>query len=126
MVNEFLKYGICEVRDKLLKIMSMIFEKGEVPSNLRKSLIKPLHKKGDKSKCCNYRGISLVSVESKLLSMTILFRPRDIVHKGLREELCSFRKVSGCINQIFPTRLINNWKCLSHQTPLVLSFVDYQ
>ena len=62
MINEFLKYGGSEVKNKLLKIMNMIFEKGEVPNDFRKTLIKPLYKKGDKSECRNYRGISLVSV----------------------------------------------------------------
>ena len=32
VVNEFLKYGGSEVRNWLMKIMNMIFEKGEVPS----------------------------------------------------------------------------------------------
>ena len=48
---------------------------------LGKSLIKPMLKKGDKSECRNYRGISLVSVGSKLLSKMILFRLRDAVDK---------------------------------------------
>jgi hypothetical protein len=54
VVNEFLKYGGSEVGNKLLKIMNMIFEKGEVPNNFRKILIKTLYKKGDKSECGNY------------------------------------------------------------------------
>ena len=81
MIDEFLKCGGCKVRNKLLKIMNMIFEKGEVPNDFRKTLIKPLYKKGDKSECRNYRGISLVSVGSKLLSNMILFRLRDVVDK---------------------------------------------
>ena len=36
VVNEFLKYGGSEVRNKLLKIMNMVFEKGKVPSNFRR------------------------------------------------------------------------------------------
>ena len=58
MINEFLKYGGSEVRNKLLKIMNMIFEKGEEPNDFRKTLVKPLYKKDDKSECRNYRGIS--------------------------------------------------------------------
>ena len=69
----FLIYGGSEVRNKLLKIMNMIFEKGEVPNDFKKTLIKPLYKKGGKSECRNYRGISLVSLGSKLLSNMILF-----------------------------------------------------
>ena len=59
--------------------MNMFFEKGEVPNDSRKTLIKPLYKKGDKSECGNYRSISLVSVVSKLLSNMMLFRLRDDV-----------------------------------------------
>ena len=60
VINEFLKYGGSEVRNKLMKIRSMIFEKGEVPNDFRKTLIKPLYKNGDKSEYRNNRGISLV------------------------------------------------------------------
>ena len=91
----------------------------------RKTLIKPLYKKGDKSECRNYWGINLVSVGSKLLSIMILFRLRDAVDKVLREEQCGFWKVIGCVDQIFTLRLIIE-KCLCYQTPLVLSFIDYE
>ena len=102
----------------------MIFERGEVSSDFGKFLIKPLYKKGDKSECGNYKGIILVSVESNLLSMTIIFRLRDAIDKVLREKQCDFKKRRGCIDQIFTHRLIIQ-KCLSYQTPLVLSFTDY-
>ena len=125
MVNEFLKYGGSEVTNKLLKIMNTIFEKGEVPNDFRKTLIKPFYKKGDKSEYSNCQSISLVSVGSKLLSNIILFRLRDAVDKVLREEQCGLRKGRGCVDQIFTLRLIIE-KCLSFQTPLVLSFKDYE
>ena len=38
MVNDFLKYGGSEVKNKLLKIINMIFEKGKVPKDFRKHL----------------------------------------------------------------------------------------
>ena len=90
LVNEFLEYGGSEVRNKLLKIMNTIFEKGEVSNDFRKTLIKPLYKKGDTSKCCNYRGISLVSVHSKLLSSMILFRMKDTVEKSFKRKTLRF------------------------------------
>ena len=55
----------------------------------------------------------------------MLFRLRDAVDKVLKEEQCGFRKVRGCINQIFNLRLIIE-KCLSCQTPLVVSFINYK
>ena len=55
----------------------------------------------------------------------ILFRLRDAVDKVLRDEQRRFRKGRGCVNQIFTLRLIIE-KYLCCQTPLVLSFIDYE
>ena len=115
VVHDFLKYGGFEVRNYLLKIMNMILKKGEV-TILRKTLIRPLYKKGDKSERGNYRGIILVSVGGKLLSNMILFGLRDAVDKVLREEQCGFIKGKGCVDQIFSLRLIIE-KYLSCETP---------
>jgi hypothetical protein len=43
----------------------------------------------------------------------------------LREEQYGFRKGRGLIDQIFALRLVIE-KCLSCQTPLVFSFIDYE
>ena len=48
VINKFLKYGGTEARNKPLKIINLIFEKGEVPNDFRKTLIEPLYKKGNK------------------------------------------------------------------------------
>jgi len=64
----------------------------------------------------------------------ILFRLRDVVDKVVREEQCGFRKGGGegkgrkgggYVDQIFTCRLIIE-KCLTCQTPLVLSCIDYE
>ena len=80
--------------------MNMILEKREVPGDLRKTFIKTLHKKDDKSEWGYYWGSSLVSVQSKLLTMTIFVRIEDVVDKVLRKELYGFRKGRGCVDQI--------------------------
>ena len=66
----------------------------------------PSIKKGDKSKCGNYRGIRLVSVGRKLFSKIIVFRHGDTVDKLLREEQLGFRKGRGGVDQIFPLKLV--------------------
>jgi hypothetical protein len=48
VVNEFLKYGGYEIRNKLLKIMNRTLVQGEVPSDFKKTLIKPSRKKKPK------------------------------------------------------------------------------
>jgi len=90
-VNEFLEYKGCKVRDKLLKVMKMVFEKREVLCDFRK-LIKSFCKKGIKSECSNYRGISWVSIQNKLMCIIIFLRLRDAADKLLGEEQSSFTK----------------------------------
>ena len=55
----------------------------------------------------------------------ILFRLKDVVDKVFREEQCGFRKGRGCVDQVFTLRLITE-KSLHCQTPLVLTFIDYE
>ena len=73
VVNKFFKYGGYKERNKLLKIMNMIFEKGELPSDFRKTLIESLYRKGHMRECGNYKGYSLVSGSNKLLNMMVIF-----------------------------------------------------
>ena len=63
--------------------MSIIFEKGELPSDFRKTLIKSLYKKDDKSECGNYRGnfffIFLFFVVLSVYSVSVYF----VLYDGL-------------------------------------------
>jgi len=54
------------------KIIHMLcqkaWEKEEVPSEWKKSVIVPIHRKQDKLDCTNYRGISLLCHSAKVFS----------------------------------------------------------
>jgi hypothetical protein len=43
------------------KLTNSIWNKEELPEQWKESIIVPIHKKGDKTDCSNYRGISLLS-----------------------------------------------------------------
>jgi hypothetical protein len=49
-----------------------VWNKEELPDQWRESIIVPIHKKGDKTDCNNYRGISLLSTSYKILSNILL------------------------------------------------------
>ena len=104
MVNVFLKYGGSEVRNKLLSTINIISGKGEVPSDFRKTLVKPLYERGDKTECGYYRGIGLVSLGFELLSNMALFRLRHAVNKVIREEQYGFRKVEDALTEFLLVR----------------------
>jgi hypothetical protein len=57
---------------EIRKLIKLIWNKEELPHQFRESVVVPVHRKGDKTDCSNYRGISLLSTSYKILS-NILF-----------------------------------------------------
>ena len=50
----------------LTRVCKVACRTGQAPKQWQTSVIIPIHKKGDKRKCTNYRGISLISVPGKV------------------------------------------------------------
>jgi hypothetical protein len=69
-----LKAGGRKIRCAIHKLIVAIWNKGELPEEWKESIIVPIHKKGDKTDCNNYRGISLLATTYKLLSNILLSR----------------------------------------------------
>jgi hypothetical protein len=49
------------------KLINSVWNKEELPDQWKESIIVPVHKKGDKSDCNTYCGISLLSSSYKIL-----------------------------------------------------------
>jgi hypothetical protein len=56
------------------KPINSIWNKEELPDQRKESVIVPIYKKGNKTDCSNYRGISLLSASNKILSSKLLSR----------------------------------------------------
>jgi hypothetical protein len=54
------------------KLINSIWNKEELPDEWKESIIVPIYKKGDKTDCNNYRGISLLSTSYQILSNILL------------------------------------------------------
>ncbi|VDO87718.1 unnamed protein product [Schistosoma margrebowiei] len=63
-------------------------------------------KKGDLSKCENYRGIILLSVPWKVFNRVLVNRMKDAVDAQLRDQQAEFRKDRSCTDQIATLRII--------------------
>ena len=102
-----LKSGIDIIVPFLKHIFQYIFDNGIFPSDWSKSIIVPIHKKGDVDDCNNYRPISLTSLVSKIYThilnqrLTKLATSREIIP----EEQAAFRKkVFHCRPYIYSLR----------------------
>jgi hypothetical protein len=78
-----------------------------LPEQWKESIIVRIYKKGDKTDCSNYRGISLLSTTYKILSNIMLSRLTSYAEEIIGEHQCGFRRNSSttdrvlCICQVF-------------------------
>jgi hypothetical protein len=83
------------------------------------------HKKGDKTDCNNYRGISLLSTAYIILSNILLARLISFVNEIIGDHQCGFRRNRSTTDQIFYIRQIleKKWECsgIAHQL-----FIDFK
>jgi hypothetical protein len=59
---------------RIRKLINSIWNKEELPEQWKEPIIAPIYKKGDKTDCSNYRGISLKPTTYKILSNILLSR----------------------------------------------------
>ena len=120
--TEVLKCDKC--REVLLGIINDMQRSGSVPQVLKASTLVPLHKKDDVDDTCNYRGICLLSVITKVLNKLILYRVRDALDKLLLPCQNAYRPDRSCQQHILAvSELIARHKNSAEQ--LVLLFVDF-
>jgi len=74
-----------------------------------------MHKKGRKSKCENYRGITTAY---KLFTNIIKNRLNEHVEDEMVEEQCGFRKGCSCTYSIFTVQQIIEKKKRTHLTAI--------
>jgi hypothetical protein len=72
-----------------------------LPQQWEESIIAPIHKKGDKTDCNNYEGISLLSAAYKILSSILLARLTPYVNEIIGAHQCGFHFNRYIMDQIF-------------------------
>ena len=122
---EVLKEGGSSIVDQLHYLLNQIWTTEEIPTEWKKGLLVKLPKKGDLSQCGKWRGITLLSIPSKVLTKIILERMKDALDLTLREEQAGFRKERSCTDQIATLRVIVE-QTIEWQTPLYVCFVDFE
>lgn len=122
---EMLKNGGEELHRHIHRLVVLIWEREEIPEDWKVGIICPLHKKGDRTNCTNYRGITLLSAVYKVLSTVLQNRLTKVTEHILGEYQCGFRPGRSTIDQIFGVRqsMERQWE---HNSQLHQLFIDFQ
>ena len=80
--------------------------KEELPEEWKESIIVPTHKKGNKTDCNNYRGISLLPATYKILSKILLSRLIPYAEEIIGDHQCGLRRNRSTTGHIFSIRQI--------------------
>ncbi|KAF6198411.1 hypothetical protein GE061_008159 [Apolygus lucorum] len=103
----------------------MIWQDERIPDEWSSGLIIPIFKKGDKTVCQNYRGITLLNVAYKILSNILLSWLKVYSEQVLLEYQCGFRSGRSTVDQMFVLRQALD-KCYELGTDVHLLFIDYR
>ena len=106
----------------LCKLFKYIFDNNMYPEIWRKGIIVPVHKKGNLNDVNNYRGITLTSIFSKILSMVIDTRLRKWANDNnvLHDNQFGFVKGKSTVDCIFVLTSIIDKTCETREKEIVL------
>ena len=88
---EFFQVGCRTIRSEIHKIVNFIRRKEELPDELKEFIVVPFYKKGNKTDCSNYRGISLLPTTYRILSIILLSRLIPYIEEITGDHQCGFR-----------------------------------
>ena len=77
-----------------------------IPGDWCRGLIVNLPKKGDRTQCTNWQGVTLLLVPSKIFCKIIQMRLSGAIDSVLRKEQAGFRPRVGCIDHLFTLKNI--------------------
>ena len=109
--------------ERLLDLVNTAWREKSVPSDWADAVLIPIPKKGDLTRCDNWRGISLLDVVGKVVAKVLQRRLQRVAEEELPESQCGFRARRGCSDMIFTVRQILE-KSHEHRAKSFIVFVD--
>ena len=111
----------------LTRVCKVACSTAQAPKQWQTSVIIPIHKKGDKTKCTNYRGISLISVPGEVYAKCLEKKCREIVEAKLTDAQCGFRPGRSTMDQIFALQQIfeRSWNMQKRSMHVLLILKKY-
>ena len=118
------KQGEDNLFSRLHQLITHACEVGSVLQAWKDASIVTINKKGDRTDCGNYRGISLLSIANKIFARILLNRlSTHITSEVVPETQCGFRGNRSTVDMICCLRQLQE-KCIEQDRPLYMVFVD--
>ena len=96
-----------------------------MPEEWKGSIIVPIHKKGDKTDCNNYRGLSILPTTYRILSNILLSRLIPYAEEDIGDHQCGFRRKRSTTDHILCIRQIRQKKWEYNEAVHQL-FIDFK
>ena len=123
VTGEMLKAGGGVVVEWLHKIMDLAWRSESVLMDWWRALIVPIRKKGSRTQCENYRGISLLSIPGKVYASVLEKGMRTITEGKVLEEQGAFRRGRSCVDRLFTVRQLGE-KIIEKNKRMLMVCVD--
>ena len=104
--GELIKTGVRTIYSAIHELIFSVWNKEELPEEWKESIIVPICKKGDKTDCNNYRGISILPATYKILSNILFSRLIPYTEEVIGDPQCGFRRKRSTTDRIFCIRQI--------------------
>ena len=113
---ELTKAGDKTISCEIHILIISIWNKEECPEEWKESIIVPVHRKGNKTNCSNYKGLSLLRTTYKILPNILLSRLTPYAEEIVGDHQCEFRRNRSTNGHILCIRQILEKKCEYYDT----------
>jgi len=109
----------------MYELVRQIWKEERIPEEWTDTIIVPIHKRGDRDRCENYRGITLGNAAYKILLNIILGKIKPYIEKVKGDYQNGFRDGRSVIDNIFALKIINE-KLWEYNQSAQYLFIDFQ
>jgi len=104
---ELIKYGGNKPLNRMYELVRQSWEEERIPEEWKETMIVPIHKRGDRDRRENYRGIELGNAAYGNLSNIILGKIKSYIEKVMGDYQNGFRDGKSVKDNIFALKIIN-------------------
>jgi len=122
---ELIKYGGNELLNGIYELVRQTWEEKRIPEEWKETIIVPIHKRGYRERCENYRGIALGNAAYKILSNIILGKIKPIIEKIMGDYQNGLRDGRYVNDNILALKIINE-KFWEYNQSVQYLCIDFQ